>query len=207
MDSFIRDIGNGLSQCHQTFQTVCQNFPMDPISVLKTTICSPIFIENIVKATGPLKVVSRSSNALIPVTLTLSTIQILLAENKMDKFANEVCSLTLGVAGAAIGSVIGAPAGPPGMIIGAGVGGVSGGLLGDWVYGEVKEWLFTEGEDGVRPIDRIAEKFRAATDTLKVVAEVIAMIMHGQAESFAALLEHWRGVGGLGSGPGSRGIQ
>jgi len=120
----------------------------------------------------------------------------------MDKFANEVCALTLGVAGAAIGSVIGAPAGPPGMIIGAGVGGVSGGLLGDWVYGEVKEWLFREGEDGVRPIDRIAEKFRAATDTLKVVAEVIAMIMHGQAESFAALLEHWRRTGGLGSGPG-----
>ena len=47
MDSFMGHIGNGLSQCHQTLQTVCQNFPVDPILVLKTTICSPIFIENI----------------------------------------------------------------------------------------------------------------------------------------------------------------
>ena len=71
------------------------------------------------------------------------------------------------------------------------------------MYGKVKEWLFTpQREDGVRPIDKIAEKFREATDTLRVVAEVIAIIMRGQAESFGALLEHWRRVGGLGSGPG-----
>ena len=73
------------------------------------------------------------------------------------------------------------------------------------MYGKVKVWLFTpQGEDGVRPIDRIAEKFREATDTLRVVAEVITIIMRGQAEAFAALLEHWRRVGelGLGRGPG-----
>ena len=73
------------------------------------------------------------------------------------------------------------------------------------MYGKVKERVFTpQGEDGVRPIDRIAEKFREATDTLRVVAEVITIIMRGQAEAFAALLEHWRRVGelGLGRGPG-----
>ena len=60
------------------------------------------------------------------------------------------------------------------------------------------------GEDGVRPIDRISEKFREAMDTLGVAAEVITIIMRGQAEAFVALLEHWRRVGelGLGSGPG-----
>lgn len=88
------------------------------------------------------------------------------------------------------------------MIIGAGVGSFLGGLMGDWVHGKIKEWLFTEGKDGVRPIDKIADKFRAATNILKVVSEVIAMIMRGQAEVLAALLEHRRGMGGLGSGPG-----
>ena len=120
----------------------------------------------------------------------------------MDQFANEVCTLALGAAGAAIGSAIGAFGGLPGVIIGSGVGSILGGLLGDWVHSKIKEWLFTEGEDGVRPIDRIADKFRAATNTLKVVSEVIAIIMRGQGEVLAALLENWRRVGGLGSGPG-----
>jgi len=88
------------------------------------------------------------------------------------------------------------------MIFCAGVGSVLGGVLGDWVHGKIKEWLFTEGKDGVRPIDKIADKFRAATDILRVVAEVIPIIMRGQGEVFAALLENWRKVGGLGSGPG-----
>ena len=63
--------------------------------------------------------------------------------------------------------------------------------------------IHPQGEDGVRPIDRIAEKFRA-TDILRVVAEVIAINIRGQAEAFTALLEHWRRVGKLklGSGPG-----
>ena len=87
------------------------------------------------------------------------------------------------------------------MIIGSGAGSILGGLIGKWVHGRIKEWLFTEGKDGVRPIDRIAEKFRAATDTLRVASEVITIIMRGQAEVFTALLEHWRKVGGLESGP------
>ena len=71
------------------------------------------------------------------------------------------------------------------------------------MYGKTKVWLLTpQGEDGVRPIDRIAEKFREATDTLRIAAEVITIIMRGQAEAFTALLEHWRRVGELGSGPG-----
>ena len=218
MDSFFERLKNGLLQCYQTLQTFCQNSPVDPIWALKAAICSPIFIRNIaspsfppsppptlltiqVKVAGPLKVVSRSSQALVPVTLTLSAIKILLAENKMDQFANEVCSLALGAAGAVIGSAIGVFGGLPGMVICAGAGSVLGGLLGDWVHGKIKVWLFTEGKDGVRPIDRIADKFRAATDTLRVVSEVIAIIMRGQAEVFTALLEHWRKVGGLESGP------
>jgi len=88
------------------------------------------------------------------------------------------------------------------MIIGAGVGGALGGLMGDWVHGKIKDWLFTKGKDGVRPIDRIADRFRAATDILKVVAEVLKIIMNGQAEVLRALIEHWRRVGGLGGGPG-----
>jgi phage tail tape-measure protein len=135
--------------------------------------------------------------------MTLSAIQILLAENKMDQFANEVCSLALGAAGAAIGTSIGVFGGPLGMIIGAGIGGVLGGLMGDWAHGKIKEWLFTEGEDGVRPIDRIADKFRAATNILNAVAEVLKMIMRGQADVLGALLEHWRRRGGgLGGGSG-----
>jgi len=118
----------------------------------------------------------------------------------MDQFANEVCSLALGAAGAAIGSSIGILGGPLGMIIGAGIGGILGGLMGDWAHGKIKEWLFTEGKDGVRPIDRIADKFRAATDILKVVAEVLKMLMRGQADILLALLEHGRRRGGLGGG-------
>ena len=87
------------------------------------------------------------------------------------------------------------------MIIGSGVGSFLGGLMGKWMHGKIKKWLFTKGKDGVRPIDRIADKFRAATDTLRVVSEVITIIMRGQAEVFTALLDHWRKVGGLESGP------
>ena len=39
------------------------------------------------------------------------------------------------------------------MIAGAVLGGIVGGALG-WIA-KLKEWLFTEGEDGARPIDRI----------------------------------------------------
>ena len=120
----------------------------------------------------------------------------------MDQFANEVCSLALGGAGAAIGTLIGALGGPLGMAIGAGIGGGVGGLVGDWAHGKIKEWLFTEGNDGVRPIDRIADKFRAATDILKVVAEVLKIIMHGQAGVLGKLIESWRRMGGLGGGSG-----
>ncbi|PUU78231.1 hypothetical protein B9Z19DRAFT_1065251 [Tuber borchii] len=192
MFSFFKRLKDGLSQGFQRLRTVCQNSPVNPIWALKASV----------KAAGPLRVVSRSSRAIVPVTLTLSAIQILLAENKMDQFANEVCTLALGAAGAAIGSSIGVVGGLPGMIIGAGVGSFLGGILGDWVHGKIKEWLFTEGKDGVRPIDKIADKFRAATDTLRVVSEVIAIVMRGQAEVFAALLQHWRRTGGLGGGPG-----
>jgi len=118
----------------------------------------------------------------------------------MDQFANEVCSLALGAAGAAIGSSIGILGGPLGMIIGAGVGGILGGLMGDWAHGKIKDWLFTKGKDGVRPIDRIADKFRAATNILNAVAEVLKMLMRGQADILLALLEHGRRRGGLGGG-------
>jgi len=120
----------------------------------------------------------------------------------MDEFANVVCSLTLGAIGAAIGSSIGVFGGLPGMIFCSGVGAFLGGQMGELVHDKIKEWLFTKGEDGVRPIDRIADKFRAATDILKVVAEVLKIIMRGQAEVLGELLEHWRRVGGLRGGSG-----
>jgi len=120
----------------------------------------------------------------------------------MDQLANVVCSLALQAAGAAIGSSIGVLCGLPGMVIGAGIGGVLGWYMGNWAHGKIKDWLFTEGKDGVRPIDRIADKFRAATDILKVVAEVLKIIMRGQAEVLGELLDHWQRVGGLRGGSG-----
>ncbi|KAG0132027.1 hypothetical protein HOY82DRAFT_606992 [Tuber indicum] len=41
------------------------------------------------------------------------------------------------------------------------------------------------GEDGVRPIDRIADRLRTETDTPRAVAEVEAVVAPGQREVFS----------------------
>jgi len=53
------------------------------------------------------------------------------------------------------------------------------------------------GEDGVRPIDRIAGRLRTGTDTLRAraVAEVEAVIASGQREVFSAPLRNGRRLG------------
>jgi len=53
MFSFFERLKNGLSQCYQTLQTVCQNSPVDLIWALKALICSPIFIRNIASPSFP----------------------------------------------------------------------------------------------------------------------------------------------------------
>ncbi|KAG0132030.1 hypothetical protein HOY82DRAFT_484297 [Tuber indicum] len=185
------------------------SFPNDPLkglrdiffSTLRVVTCVPL--KNQVKAADPvLGPASKGSRALIPLSLTISALCVLAADNKMDELAKQICSVALGSAGAAIGSAIGILGGPVGMVVGAALGGIAGGLLGDFGYAKFKEWLFTEGEDGVRPIDRIADKLRAATDMLRVVAEISSIIMRGRTEVFKALLEKWRRMGGLGGGRG-----
>jgi len=94
--------------------------------------------------------------------------------------------MALGTTGAAIGGAIGGLGGPIGMVVGAALGGIVGGILGDLGYAEFKQWLFTEGEDRFRPIDRVAGKLRAATDILRAAAEVEAVIASGRREVFSA---------------------
>ncbi|KAG0634194.1 hypothetical protein HOY80DRAFT_1005373 [Tuber brumale] len=140
---------------------------------------------------------SRGPNALLPQNPAMSILRVLAAENKIDELANQICRMALGTTGAAIGGTIGRLGGPVGMIIGAALGGIVGGMLGDLGYAEFKRWLFTEGEDGVRPIDRVAGKLRAATDILRAAAEVEAVIASGQREVFSANGRNGRGFRGI----------
>ncbi|CUS11677.1 unnamed protein product [Tuber aestivum] len=180
-----------------------QHVRKNPSTVLKTIICGPLKIVELVKTARPgLSAASKGSRALIPLTLTISAFCVLAAENKIEELANQVCSLALGSAGAAIGGAIGGLGGPIGMVIGAIVGGIAGGVLGEYGWGEFRKWLFTEGEDGVRPIDKIADKLKAATDKLRILTEVSSIIIHGHKAVFGALLKNWRGMGGLGEGSG-----
>jgi len=129
---------------------------------------------------------SRSPNALLPRNPAVSILRVLAAENKIDELANQICCMALGTTGAAIGGAIGGLGGPIGMVVGAALGGIVGGILGDLGYAEFKQWLFTEGEDRFRPIDRVAGKLRAATDILRAAAEVEAVIASGRREVFSA---------------------
>ncbi|RPA96493.1 hypothetical protein L873DRAFT_1772971 [Choiromyces venosus 120613-1] len=183
-----------------------RNITKGSLEGVKAAALLPIAIRTIVKeATPALKGASRASRAILPITLTISALTILAAENRLDELANQVCSLGLGTAGAAIGSVIGAAGGPIGMIIGAGLGGFIGGWLGEWGYKKFKTWFFTEDEDGVRPIDRIANALKQATDKLKALTQISAIIIKGQNDALRAMLlmrGQRRGGEGLGMGGG-----
>ncbi|PWW75499.1 hypothetical protein C7212DRAFT_197902, partial [Tuber magnatum] len=156
-----------------------------------------------VNASKPaLGVASRGSRALLPLSLAISGLCVLAAENKMEELGRQVCALALGSAGAAIGGAIGVLGGPIGMVLGATLGGIAGGLLGDCGFSKFRDWLFTKGEDGVSPIDRIADKLKAATDKLRIAVEISSIIVRGHTEVLGVLLGKFRGMGGLGSGPG-----
>ncbi|KAG0634193.1 hypothetical protein HOY80DRAFT_544145 [Tuber brumale] len=182
-------------------------------SALRAVTCAPILIMDIIKAAksalGPasrssraLEPTIRGSRALIPLSLAISALCVLAAENKIDELAKQTCIVAFGSACSAIGSAIGVLGGPVGMIVGAAIGGAAGGLLGEFGYSMFKKWLFAKGEDGVRPIDRIADKLKAATDMLRVMMEISSIIARGQTEVFKVLLEKWRGMGGLEGGRG-----
>ncbi|RPA96495.1 hypothetical protein L873DRAFT_1845412 [Choiromyces venosus 120613-1] len=101
-------------------------------------------------------IASRAPRSVIPIALPVSALTILAAENRLDELGNQVCSLGLGTAGLAIGGAIGVVGGLIGVIIGR--------MLGEQGYEKFKRWLFTEDEDGVRPIDKIANTPSQATD-------------------------------------------
>ncbi|CUS11676.1 unnamed protein product [Tuber aestivum] len=157
MSPSIGDLINALLKVLKRIRELFRKHPGMFTKALKVVTGLIFFVRGLAKAAGPLRLAGTVSRGFLPLSIATSILSVLIAEDKIDELAKEVCSLALGFAGSVIGGAVGGLCSPIGAYVGFWVGGAIGGLLGWWVYARLKG-LFTEGMDGVRPIDRIVDR-------------------------------------------------